>query len=192
MKRSVRSQAKSGLRLGVGAGLFLVGWMLLSAGMGRVAWSAPPQHYLVWSDWVGWTELALAAAALLSSAGIWWQVLAGYMVIGSVKSAIVVITGRDLFAPYQPFARSEAAALGFFGVATILLTWRFTKSPPAVLDRIALTAYLFCFAWRADSAKFSDFDLGLLVGLGGLLLAWTYDRFRRRGRVVHHRGGFAP
>jgi hypothetical protein len=185
MKRSVRSQVKSGLRLGLGAGLFLIGWILLNAGMGRLVWSAAPQHYVVWSEPLGWTELALAAAALFSSAGIWWQVLAGYMLIGSVKSGIVFVTGRDLFAPDRPFPRSEAAALGFFGVATILLMWRFTKNQPTILDRIALTAYLFCFAWRADAARFSDFDLGLLAGLGCLLLAWVYDRVRRHGHPKH-------
>ena len=185
MSQTARKQIESGLRLGIGAGLFLIGGMLLSAGMGRVVWSAPPPHYVVWPEPVGWTELALAAAALLSSAGIWWQLFAGYMLIGSVKSAVVLVTGRDFFAPHGPFPRPEAAALGFFGVASILLMWRFTKKPPTILDRFALTAYLFCFAWRAEAAKFSDFDLGLLVGLGCLLLAWAYDRTRRDHRSDH-------
>ena len=171
--------------MGVGAGLFLVGGMLLSAGMGSVVWSAIPPHYVVWPEPMGWTELALAAAALVSSAGTWWQLFAGYMLIGSVKSVIVLITGTDLFAPHGPFPRPEAAALGFFGVASILLMWRFTKNRPTVVDRIALTAYVFCFAWRADAAKFSDFDLGLLVGLGFLLLAWAYDRLHRHHRPDH-------
>lgn len=186
MNKATRNQAKSGLRLGIAFGLFLIGGMLLSAGMGRVAWSAIPPHYVVWSDPIGWAEIALAAVALLSSAGIWWQLFAGYMLFGFVKSAIVLATGRDIYAPHAPFPRPEAAALGFFCVVSILLMYRFTKNRPAILDRIALTAYLFCLVWRADAAKFSDFDLGLLVGLGCLLLAWAYDRFHH-----HHRTGHA-
>jgi hypothetical protein len=138
-----------------------------------------PPHYVVWTDPMGWTELALGTAALLSSAGIGWQLFAGYMLVGSIKSSIGLITGTDLLAPNGPFPRPEAAALGFFGAASILLMWRFTKNPPTIVDRVALTLYLFCFVWRADAAKFSDFDLGLLVGLGVLLSAWTYDRLRR-------------
>jgi hypothetical protein len=185
MKQTVGKQVKSGLRLGVGAGLFLIGGMLLSAGMGRIVWSATSPHYVVWSDPVGWTELALSAAALIASAGVWWQVFAGYMLIGSLKSVIVLITGRDLFAPYGPFPRSEAAAFAAFGVATILLMWRFTKNRPTILDRIALTAYVFCFAWRADRAEFSDFGLGLIAGLGFLIFASAYDRIRRHRRPDH-------
>lgn len=136
----VSKQVKSGLRLGVGAGLFLIGGMLLSAGMGRVVWSATRPHYIVRSEPMGWTELALGAAALLSSAGVWWQLFAGYMLIGSLKSVIVLITGRDLFAPYGPFPRAESAALAVFGALSILFMWRFTKKPPTIFDRIALTA----------------------------------------------------
>lgn len=182
MSETARKQVKSGLRLGIGFGLFLIGGMLLSAGMGRIAWSAIPPHYVVWSDPIGWAETALAAAALLSSAGVWWQLFAGYMLFGFVKSAIVLVTGRDIYASHAPFPRPEAAALGFFCIVSILLMYRFAKNRPTTLDRIALTAYLFCLVWRADAAKFSDFDLGLLVGLGCLLLAWAYDRFHR-----HHR-----
>jgi hypothetical protein len=181
-----RRQVKSGVRLGVGCGLFLIGGMLLSAGMGRVVWSAVPPHYLLWPEPLGWTELVLAAALLFFSAEVWWQLLAGYMLIGFVKSLIVFMSGRDLFAPYGTFPRSQAAALGFFAASTILLTWRFAKHPPTLVDRVALTAYLFCFAWRANAIKFSDFDLGLVIALGCLLSAWTYNRVHR-----HHRGGQA-
>jgi len=102
--RTVGKQVKSGLRLGVGAGLFLIGGILLSAGMGRVVWAATPPHYVVWQEPMGWTELALAAA-LLSSAGVWWQLFAGYMLIGSLKSVVVLVTERDLFAPHGSFPR---------------------------------------------------------------------------------------
>jgi hypothetical protein len=182
MSETVGKQLKSGLRLGIGAGLFLIGGMLLSAGMSRVVWSATPPHNVVWPEPLGWAELALAAVALLSSAGEWWQLFAGYMLIGSLKSVVVLATGRDLFAPYGPFPRPEAAAFAVFGVATILLMWRFKENPPTILDRLALTAYVFAIAWRAGTAEFSDFGLGLVVGLGCLFLASAYDRIQRHRR----------
>ena len=36
---TAKEQAKSGLRLGIGLGLFLIAGMLLSSGMERVVWS---------------------------------------------------------------------------------------------------------------------------------------------------------
>lgn len=179
MDQTVKKQVKSGLRLGTGVGLFMIGGILMAAGLGRVVWSATPPHYVVWPEPIGWTELVLAATILLFSAGVWWQLFAGYMLIGSLKSVIVLITGRDLYAPYGPFPRPEAAALAAYCVATILLMWRFAKNPPTIFDRIALTACLFSIAWRAGRAEFSNFDLGLTVGPGCLFFAWAYQRIPR-------------
>jgi hypothetical protein len=181
----IRKQVRSGVRLGVGVGLFLLGGIFLGSGMDRAVWSATPPNYIVWPEPIGWTELAIAAAILIASAQVWWQLLAGYMLIGSFKSVIVCVTGRDLFAPHRPFPRPEAAALAAFAALTILLMWRFTRNRPTMLDRIALTAYLFCFMWRADRAEFSAAGPGLAAGLGCLLLAWAYERIRRPYRVGH-------
>jgi hypothetical protein len=183
MNQTVGKQVKSGVRLGVGAGLFLIGVMLLGNGMSRVVWSAIPPHFVVWPEPRGWAELVLAAAILLSSAGVWWRLLAGYMLIGSFKCVIVLITGRDLFAPYAPFPRTEAAELAAFGAVTILLMWRFSKNRPTIFDRIALTGYLFCFVWSADRAEFSAAGPGLAMGLGCLLFPWAYEHIRSRRRV---------
>jgi hypothetical protein len=166
-------------------GLFLIAAMLLGNGMDRVVWSATPPHFVVWPEPIGWGELAIAAAILLLSAGVWWQLFAGYMLIGCFKSVIVFVTGRDLFAPYGPLPRSESAGLAVFGLATILLMWRFSKNPLTILDRIALTAYVFCLLWRADRATFSDFGSGLIIALACLVFASVIDRIKRRGHGSH-------
>jgi hypothetical protein len=75
MRGTAKEQAKSGLRLGLGIGLFLIAGMLLGNGMQRVVWSASPPHYVVWPEPIGCLELVAGAAILLSTAGAWWQLL---------------------------------------------------------------------------------------------------------------------
>jgi hypothetical protein len=184
---TVKEQAKSGLRLGIGLGLFLIAGMLLSSGMGRVVWSASPPHYVLWPEPVGWLELTLATAILLSTAGVWWMLLAGCMVLGSVKCVIVLLTGRNVFAPYGSFPRLEAVELLIFAVASVVLMLRLWKKPLTIIDRVAITLYLYSFMWRADRVEFSAAGPGLAVGLFALLVAWcVHWRMADKGK---HWGG---
>ncbi len=169
---TVKEQAKSGLRLGIGLGLFLIAGMLLSSGMGRVVWSASPPQYVVWPEPIGWLELTVATAILLSTAGVWWMLLAGCMTLGSVKCVIVLLTGRDVFAPHDPFPRLEAVELLVFAVASVALMLRLWKKPLTIMDRVAVTVYLFSFMWHADRVEFSAAGPGLALGLFALLGAW--------------------
>ena len=97
MKRPIKEQVNNGVRVGLGFGSFLIGAMLFIAGMDRLMWSAVPPHSISWSDPIGWAELILALAMLIPSAGIWWQLLAGFMLFAIVKGALVLITGTDLY-----------------------------------------------------------------------------------------------
>jgi hypothetical protein len=181
----VKSEIKSGLRLGIGLGLFLVGAMLLGNGMERAVWSAVPLHYVVWPEPIGWTELTVAAALLTATAGVWWQLLAGYIVIGTLKSFLILLTGKDLFAPYPYFSRLEAFELMIFGLSTLLLMLRFTKQAPIALDRITLTVYLFCLMWRADRIEFSSADPALIAGVLILLIPYSLQQWRvHKSKVV--------
>jgi hypothetical protein len=67
------------------------------------------------------------------------------MALGSVKSVIVLLTGRDAFAPHASFPRLEAFELLIFAVASIALMARFRKNPLTIVDRVAITVYLFSF-----------------------------------------------
>jgi len=169
---------KSGLRLGIGAGSFLIGLLLLGFGMSRVVWSASPSHSVVWHEPLGWSALTLAGVVLVCSAGVWWQFLAGYILVGCLKSMIALITGRDLFAPYEPIARIQSAKLAAFCVATLVLMFRFSKSQPTMFDRIALTVYLFCLMWSLHGAVFSVSGRGLIVALFALLISWCVNQWR--------------
>jgi hypothetical protein len=76
--------------------------MLLASGFARLVAAARPQHYVVWAEPIGWLELLLATSVLLLTAAAWWQWLAGAIVLGAVKSTIVLLTGHDTFAPHGP------------------------------------------------------------------------------------------
>lgn len=144
---TAKEQAKSGLRLGIGLGLFLIAGMLLSSGMGRVVWSASSPHYVVWPEPIGWLELTLATAILLSTAGVWWMLLAGCMVLGSVKCVIILLGGGDVFASQATLSRLEAVELLVFAVASVVLMLRLWKKPLTIIDRVAVMLYLYSFMW---------------------------------------------
>jgi hypothetical protein len=175
---TVKEQAKSGLRLGIGLGLFLIAGMLLSSGMGRVVWSAAPPHYVVWPEPIGWLEFTVATAILLSTAGVWWMLLAGCMVLGSVKCVIVLLSGGDVFASQATLTRLEAAELLVFAVASVALMLRLWKKPLTIIDRVAVMLYLYSFMWHADRVEFSAAGPGLALGLFALLVAWCVHWWR--------------
>ncbi|MDT8067721.1 MAG: hypothetical protein ROO76_06090 [Terriglobia bacterium] len=175
---TAKEQAKSGLRLGIGLGLFLIAGMLLSSGMGRVVWSASSPHYVVWPEPIGWLELTLATAILLSTAGGWWMLLAGCMVLGSVKCVIVLLGGGDVFASQATLTRLEAVELLVFAVASVVLMLRLWKKPLTIIDRVAVMLYLYSFMWHADRVEFSAAGPGLALGLFALLVAWCVHWWR--------------
>lgn len=171
-KPTIKKQVKNGLRLGIGAGAFLIGAMFWGAGMERVVWSAIPPHHLVWLELAGWTELAVATALLLASATVWWQLIAGCMVLGFFKSIIVLITGTNIFPPHEAIPHVEALKLISFCMASVVLMWRFAKGRMTILDRIALTMFVFSFGWAVKNADLSLVTPGMGVGLGVLAVAW--------------------
>ena len=179
MKPTVADQVKSGLRLSLGVASFMTGFIMLAWGLNRVVWSASPPSFLIWPDPMGWAALVVAAAMLLLSAGVWWRILGGYILLGSLKSVLVLITGRNIYSPYDSFPRIQAAELAAFCVATLVLMFRFGENPPTILDRIALTTYLICLLWSLQGALFMS-GCGLVAGLVALLLSWYVNWWRGR------------
>lgn len=165
MKRPIKEQVNNGVRVGLGFGSFLIGAMLFIAGMDRLMWSAVPPHSISWSDPIGWAELILALAMLIPSAGIWWQLLAGFMLFAIVKGALVLITGTDLYTQSGSFPRTEAAELAVFATVSLLLMYRFSKYRPMIIDRIALTLNLSCLLGYVYAAHGSGFNPWLVAGL---------------------------
>lgn len=179
MGRTVKEQINSGVHLGVGFGSFLIAAMLLGLGMTRVVWSAAAQRHIVSWEPIGWAELLAAALILLLTADVWWQLLAGYMFIGCFKGVVMFITGRDMFPPHGPFRRLDSAVLTMFAAATVALLLRFADARPTIVDRIALTLFVFCFVWSTATAKFSAANPSLAVALIVLLISWAVSRLRK-------------
>jgi hypothetical protein len=186
MGRTVKEQIKSGVHLGIGFGSFLIAAMLLGAGMSRVVWSTGAPHHVVWWEPIGWAELLAAALILVLTADIWWQLLAGYMFIGCFKGVVIFITGRDLFAPHDPFPRLESAELTIFAAATVALLVRFADVRPTIVDRIALTLFVFCFVWSTATARFSAANPSLAAALIVLLISWAVSWLRKNNRKNVH------
>ena len=172
MEKTTKQQIVSGLRIGGSLGAFLIGGMLMGNGLGRIAGAG---SQVAWGDWIGWAQIVLAAAILLLTARVWLIALAGYLLFGTLKSLILVATGS--FPSHGFSTRVEPLALVFYCVATLMLMFRFAGNPPTVLDRVALTVYLFCL-WPA--ATDSAFSWWQAVGLAALFASWCVSRWRTR------------
>jgi hypothetical protein len=186
MQRTVKEQIKSGVRLGIGAGSFLIAAILLGIGMNRIVWSAVAPRQIIWREPIGWASLLAAAIILLLTADVWWQLLAGYMFVGCFKGVIVFVTGKDLFAPHDLFPRLESAGLTVFAAVTVALLFRFSDARPTIVDRIALTLFVFCFVWSAATARFSAVNPLLVVGLIVLLISSVVSWVKKGNRKNVH------
>ena len=178
MDRTMRQQVASGLRIGAGLGFFLIAAMLMGNGMRRILGSVG-SHQIAWSDWMGWAELMVAAVILLLTARAWLLLLGGCLLFGLLKGLIVFATGS--FSSHGFSTRVEPLAVAFYCLATLVLMFRFAEIPPTVLDRVALTMYLFCL-WPAASS--STFSWWQGVGLAALLVSWCVSRWRGRNRTA--------
>jgi hypothetical protein len=176
MDKAIKRQISSGLRIGASLGSFLIAGILMGNGLGRILGSAG-SHQIAWADWIGWAELVLAAVILLLTARIWLILLGGYLLFAALKSFVVFATGS--FPSHGFSTRVEPLALAFYCLATLMLMFRFAENPPSVLDRVALTVYLFCLWPAATNSAFSWWQA---VGLAALLASWCVSSWRASRR----------
>src|SRR5512133_2686140 len=115
-KRSIGEQARSGFRLAGGVLAFCTGLFLLAYGYDAV-WQ---DGHFVSSAWLGWVELSLAAVLIPLTMHLWIQYFAGCAVVAFLKSVWVTITGQEVYRPYLPFSRLEAAEMALFFGATLV------------------------------------------------------------------------
>ncbi len=171
MEKTTKQQIRSGLRLGAGAGGFLIAAILIGNGGDRII-AATASHQVAWA---GWAELALAAVILLLTAHVWFLLLGGYMLFGAIKGLFLFATGS--FPSHGFSTRLEPLGIAVYGVVTLALLYRFAQSAPTVLDRVALTVFLFCFVipWTGPSSALS---WSQMIGLGVLLASWGISRWR--------------
>ncbi|MGA2235457.1 MAG: hypothetical protein ABSG23_08290 [Terriglobales bacterium] len=118
-------------------------------------------------------ELIVAATLLVLMAQVWMQWFAGCILFGLIKGVFMFIIGG-------PIPRSELVEPVIFFVVTLVLMVSIALRGTTLLDRIALTFYVFCIAWRADKGLFMP-DPALAVGLAGLFVSWCVHYWRLHG-----------
>jgi hypothetical protein len=171
--RSAKEQIQSGLRLGAGLGVFLIGVLLLGQARSRLE-VLSSHHQAGWSDWVVWLEIILSVGLLLFTVHVWYQWLAGCMFFGTLKGLIALVTGRDIFPLSQvPATRLASLTVVAYCVVTVLLLARFMDRKPTIVDRVAITLFLLCLL---PSGSFPS--IWEIVGLAGLLASWGIYRWR--------------
>jgi len=171
MSQSVKEQVKSGLRLGGGLAVFLIAMAPLADGFRRIVWAAPP-HQLLWSP-IGVAELIVAAGLLVSTAHLWVHYFGGCILFGTIKGCFALMAGT-------PIPRLELAwAVIIFSVTLVLIVAVISRGTP-LIDRIALTVYVFSLGWSADKGLFMP-SPSLAVGLAALLASWSFYYWRPHG-----------
>jgi len=178
--RATRGQIQSGLRLGVGLGVFLIGGLLLGHARTRLE-VLSSYNQTGWSDWVVCVEVILGVGLLFSTVHVWYQWLGGCLVFGIVKGLIALVTGRDVFPLHQvPATHIASLTVVVYCIATLLLMLRFIERRLKMVDRIALTSYFLCLLPSGSSFP----SVWMLVGLAGLFLSWVVYRWRERSNPV--------
>jgi hypothetical protein len=185
MTSTVKEQVKTGLRLAGGIVLFVLLVLLLAYGLDAVWSAAVPSGHLVWGAWIGWSELLVAAVLIPLTVHLWLQFFAGCVGFAFLKSVVVIFAGKDWYPPHAFFSRLEATEMAIFFGATLALMIRFAKERPTLLDRIAITIYLFFFFGYRNNAHFSL--LGAGSGLTALFFAWCAHRWKWRPGVLSNR-----
>jgi hypothetical protein len=168
MKDSTKRQVWKGLRWGGGLAVFLVAMLPLVDGLRRTVWAAHARQPV---EPIGWLELIVAAALFASTANVWVYYVLGCMVFGAIKGVALLVMGAGV--PLQ-----TAGLLLCVVVATVLLV-SIVLNPITLLDRIALTIFVFSVGWRADSGLFVP-DPSLFVGLMFLFASWCVNYWKRR------------
>jgi hypothetical protein len=168
-------------------GMLITGLLLIRSRGGANPGSFVDTHR-TWTILIGCLLLAVATMAGLGTMtkdgkpSRWVKALPGLLLLATVNGLIMLSNGHLLNTPSKPIPRVDALlmTLLFFGSAA-LLSSTIKGGNLNFVDRAALIAFLFSFAWSVldNSAG------GLAVGFCCLVIAWIYDRIQRRRRYDH-------
>jgi hypothetical protein len=126
-----------------------------------------------WNALVGGVQLLGASIVLWSKLSSWLPQIIGGIWLGALKSAIGLLTSRDL-AP--PFAHTPPVVAGetliYLSVAAVLLP-RFDRYRISPVDKLALL--VFVLATVAEMV-YEPLPIAMLIGLCALLLAQIRHR----------------
>jgi len=157
-------------------GLFV---LLLFGGVG--AFQARPFHArLLWGAFA-----VIATILLMVEASRWAQALSWVLLFATSNASSSIFTGHIINMPEQPISRMNALALTLVLAAMTALSFTFLKRKLNRVDRIALLIVLASIAFFPWAATY-EWVLYVVSGssLCSLLVAWAYNRIRRRGH--HH------
>jgi hypothetical protein len=175
LSRSVMEQVKSGLWLGLGCLAMPVG---LGATLGGVSLVLPDTTvpHLLWST-IGLLGIVLGLVILLLSANIWYKLLAGCFLFGSVKALFSLLTGRYFYSPHEPFSRLISAQIILFGALILWFGLQVEGKKFTVLDRFAITLTALAGLWFLEGKQsLWVFVTPLALAVGVLLMAGLAHR----------------
>jgi hypothetical protein len=180
MGETVKQQVKNGLRIGGGIGALMIALFPLCDGFRRLWLTSMPYHFSFSA--VGCLELFMAAAILLATAHLWLPYFGGCMVVAVLQGVLMLLSGRGLYT-HGALPRLESAEFLLFCIVTIVLILRPLMNRPTILDRIALTLYMFSFPWWGiHNFKFSITDPVMMGGPVLLCVSWCVERWKDHGQ----------
>jgi len=177
----VIQQVRTGLKLGLGLALFLLGGITLSITRGQIEVLRGGEHASAWIELAVLAGLVLSVGLLFFTAHLWYRWLAGCLLFVTVKGLIALVTARAVLPVRQISAtRTAAAVVVLYSAATLLSMLRFIDTRPTAIDRLALTFYFLCLLPTGSSFP-SSWEI---AGLFGLLSAWIAFQLQRKGQRI--------
>jgi len=107
---------------------------------------------------------------LYATAGVWVLLVGAVAVRGVVAGILILLTGIVYHGQHVP--SSQGAEFVFFSLATLLLIFRFVKTRPTILDRVALTFSVVVLVWHWQTPASDSIELRLTAGLIALGISW--------------------
>lgn len=188
--RSIESQVISGCRVATAWIFAIVTSALFAGGVKTVFFPGPIRPGSLmdrYSPIAEWLFLIIPTAVMIVTMNRWVKALPGIFIYGVYRS-LGMIAGSD-----SANARLEALIIMLYSAASTALSLTFGGRKLNLVDRAALLAFVFSFAWMVarDSTRSiptgrrtvpADFTTYAAMGIGVLclLIAWAYDRIQRR------------
>jgi hypothetical protein len=195
MTLSTTAQVRNALRTVALIALFFGTAALFLGGVAYTFFPSDHSHFL------GWILLAVSTAVMIFQMDRWVKVLPGLLGLAVLNGLITIFSGHVLANPTQPVGRLEAFGLTLFFVVSCVLSGTFKDRQLNFVDRTALMAFVFSFAWLLayDGSRYAPGGKGaavdardliaISVGLSFLIVAWLYYHFLNRNV---HRSRRAP
>ena len=134
---------------------------------------------------IGYMLVAVATAIVLgtmtakdSKPSRWVKALPGLLALAAINSLITLSGGHLLNTPSNPISRVDALIMTILFVGSALLLSTLRDRRLNLPDKVALTVFIFSFAWSVVDSS----SVGLAVGFCCLVIASAYDRAQRHRR----------